>query len=61
MIGVEYMIKRQNTRLVVIAFVVLFALWVDLSDTLLITNPFNGNVIYERNVKPQLGLDLRGG
>ena len=53
--------KRQNTRLVVIAFVVLFALWVDLSDTLLITNPFNGNVIYERNVKPQLGLDLRGG
>ena len=55
------MIKRQNTRLVVIAFVVLFALWVDLSDTLLITNPFNGNVIYERNVKPQLGLDLRGG
>ena len=55
------MIKRQNTRLVVIAFVVLFALWVDLSDTILITNPFNGNVIYERNVKPQLGLDLRGG
>ena len=55
------MIKRQNTRLVIIALVVLFALWVDLNDTLRIANPFNGSVIYERNVKPQLGLDLRGG
>ena len=55
------MIKRQNTRLLVIAAVFLFALWVDLNDTLLITNPFNGNVIYEKNVRPQLGLDLRGG
>lgn len=55
------MIKRQNNRLVIIALVVLFALWIDLNDTLLITNPFNGNVIYDRSVSPQLGLDLRGG
>lgn len=55
------MIKRQNTRLIFIALIFLFALWVDLNDTFLITNPFNGNVIYNRNVKPQLGLDLRGG
>ncbi len=61
MIGVEYMIKRQNTRLAVIAIVIALALWIDLSDTLFITNPFNGNVIYDRDVSPQLGLDLRGG
>lgn len=55
------MIKRQTTRLVIIAIVIAFALWIDLSDTLFITNPFNGNVIYNRDVSPQLGLDLRGG
>ncbi len=55
------MIKNQNNRLVIIALVVLFALWVDLNDTLVITNPFNGTVIYDRKVTPQLGLDLRGG
>ena len=55
------MIKRQNNRLVIIVLVVLFALWIDLNDTLLITNPFNGKVIYDRSVSPQLGLDLRGG
>ena len=55
------MIKRQNNRLVIIALVVLAALWIDLNDTLLIANPFNGNVIYSRKVTPQLGLDLRGG
>ncbi|MBT3336667.1 MAG: protein translocase subunit SecD [Anaerolineae bacterium] len=55
------MIKRQNTRLVVIVIVIAFALWIDLNDTLLISNPFNGSVIYSRDVSPQLGLDLRGG
>ena len=55
------MIKRQTTRLVIIAIVIAFALWIDLSDTLFITNPFNGNVVYDRDVSPQLGLDLRGG
>jgi len=55
------MIKRQNTRLIVIAVLIALALWIDLSDTLTIRNPFNGNLIYERNVNAQLGLDLRGG
>ncbi len=55
------MIKRQNTRLVVIAIIIAFALWIDLNDTLFISNPFNGSVIYNRDVSPQLGLDLRGG
>ncbi|MBT3314446.1 MAG: protein translocase subunit SecD [Anaerolineae bacterium] len=55
------MIKNQNTRLLIIAILIAFALWIDLSDTLFLSNPVNGAVIYERNVKPQLGLDLRGG
>jgi preprotein translocase subunit SecD len=55
------MIKNQNTRLLIIAVLIAFALWIDLSDTLFLSNPVNGAVIYERNVKPQLGLDLRGG
>ena len=55
------MIKNQNTRLLVIAILIAFAIWIGLSETLFISNPFNGEILYERNVKPQLGLDLRGG
>ena len=55
------MIKNQDTRLLVIIILVAFALWIGLSETLFISNPINGEPLYERNVKPQLGLDLRGG
>ena len=55
------MIKNQNTRLLFIIILVAFALWIGMSETLFISNPFNGETLYERNVKPQLGLDLRGG
>ncbi|RLD04174.1 MAG: protein translocase subunit SecD [Chloroflexi bacterium] len=40
---------------------VAFALWIGLSETVTITNPINGEVIYKQDVSPQLGLDLRGG
>ncbi len=55
------MLKRQTTRLIVIVILIALALWVDMNDTLTISNPFNGKVLYEHNVKAQLGLDLRGG
>jgi len=55
------MIRNQNTRLLVIAILVAFALWIGLSETLFISNPINGEVLYERDVSPRLGLDLRGG
>ncbi len=55
------MIKRQNTRLVVIAILMFFAFWIDINENIIISNPFNGDIIYQRSVKPQLGLDLRGG
>ena len=38
-----------------------FGLWIDLNDTLVIHNPFNDNLILNRNVTTRLGLDLRGG
>jgi len=55
------MIKNQNSRLLIIAILVAFALWVGMNETLVLSNPFNGEILYERNIKPQLGLDLRGG
>ncbi len=55
------MIKRQNSRLLIIAILIALALWIDLGDTISIANPFNGEIIYQRDVSPRLGLDLRGG
>lgn len=52
--------RRINTLILILVLVAL-ALWVDLSNTITITNPFNGNSIYSRNVATRLGLDLRGG
>lgn len=49
------------TRLIIILIILALALWIDLSDRLTITNPINGEVIFDRNVSTQLGLDLRGG
>jgi len=55
------MIKNQNNRLIIIVVLLVFALWIDLSDNIVIGNPANGTVVYEHNVTPQLGLDLQGG
>ncbi|NOY99038.1 MAG: protein translocase subunit SecD [Chloroflexi bacterium] len=53
--------NRQNTWLLVIVILIVFALWIDLSETITITNPFTNKVIFTRNVETRLGLDLRGG
>ena len=53
--------KNRNLRLIIILLVVAFSLWVDFSNNLVISNPFNGTVLAERNVATSLGLDLRGG
>lgn len=54
--------KRNPYRnLILILVIVALALWIDLSDTLTIRNPFNQKIIFERSVRPVLGLDLRGG
>ncbi len=53
--------KKQITRLILILLITALAIWVDVSDIVRIANPLNGQVIFERNVKTVLGLDLRGG
>jgi preprotein translocase subunit SecD len=55
------MSRRPYLTLVIILVLVAFALWVDLSKQITITNPFNQTTIVQRNVDTQLGLDLRGG
>ncbi|MBI3161654.1 MAG: protein translocase subunit SecD, partial [Chloroflexi bacterium] len=44
-----------------IVVIAALAVWVDVSDEIQILNPFNGSLLYSRNVSPRLGLDLQGG
>jgi preprotein translocase subunit SecD len=55
------MIRNIYTRLVLILIVAALAIWVDLSNEIQITNPFNDTVLYNRSIAPRLGLDLQGG
>jgi len=54
--------NRRNTNwLILIIFLLALALWVDLSKTIGLVNPFNDKPLFSRNVDIRLGLDLRGG
>jgi len=53
--------RSRNNWLIFIVVLVVFSLWVDLSKTLLIVNPFDQKTLINRNVDIRLGLDLRGG
>ncbi len=54
--------NRRNTNwLILIIFLLALALWVDLSKTISLVNPFNDKPLFSRNVDIHLGLDLRGG
>ena len=53
--------SRNNNWLIVIVLLIVFSLWVDLSKTITILNPFNDTELVNRNVDTKLGLDLRGG
>lgn len=55
------MIRNLYTRLILIVVILAVALWVDLSDRIVIYNPFNESRLVDRDVEPRLGLDLRGG
>ena len=55
------MTRRPYLTLVIILLLVAFAAWVDLSQQIIISNPFNGKAFVDKNVPVQLGLDLRGG
>ncbi|MCJ7724294.1 MAG: hypothetical protein MUP03_09185, partial [Anaerolineales bacterium] len=53
--------RRQNTLLTIIIFLIVLALWIDLSKIISIANPINDKILFSRNVEVRLGLDLRGG
>ena len=55
------MTRRPYLTLVIILLLVAFAAWVDLSQQITISNPFNGKALVDKSVPIQLGLDLRGG
>jgi preprotein translocase subunit SecD len=55
------MIRNQYSRLLVILAILAVALWIDLNDRITIYNPINDTRLFDRNVVPRLGLDLRGG
>lgn len=55
------MIRNLTTRLVIILILAALAVWIDVSQTLTIRNPFTQEILSDRNVTPRLGLDLRGG
>ena len=53
--------RSRNNWLILIVVLAIFSLWIDLSNTIKITNPLNSSLIASRNVSVRLGLDLRGG
>lgn len=53
--------RRPGTTLIFIMILLALSVWVNLSDTITIINPFNSNPIFSRDVSTRLGLDLRGG
>lgn len=55
------MIRNKYTRLIVILVILALALWIDMNDTITISNPIDDAIILSQNVTTRLGLDLRGG
>lgn len=53
--------RNHYLRLIFILLVVALALWVDTRPMLVLKNPATGDPFFQRDVKPRLGLDLRGG
>jgi preprotein translocase subunit SecD len=61
MTGERYMNRRPYTTLIVVLLLIALSLWINLSKTISIINPFNSQPLFTRNVETRLGLDLRGG
>jgi preprotein translocase subunit SecD len=55
------MTRRPYLMLVIILLIAAFAIWVDVSKQIIISNPFNGKTLVNSNTDVRLGLDLRGG
>jgi preprotein translocase subunit SecD len=55
------MFRNLWIRLVVILLIATLAVWIDFSDNIMLTNPIDGSILYQRDVSSRLGLDLQGG
>lgn len=55
------MIRNLYIRLLLIGIVALLAVFLTVNREIQIANPFNNEVLYQRNISPRLGLDLQGG
>lgn len=57
------MIRDLTNRIILIVVVVALAMWINLSQKIVLPNPLsNSNEnLFERDVQPRLGLDLQGG
>ncbi len=53
--------RSRNEWLILIILLVAFSLWVDLSDTITVTNPFTGNLLIKQDTTIRRGLDTLGG
>lgn len=53
--------RSRNQWLVLIIILVAFSLWVDLSDQIVVTNPFTGNLMIKQDTTVRRGLDTLGG
>ena len=53
--------RNRNNWLVIIILLVIFSLWIDLSNKITIENPITGKALIDRDGAIKLGLDLRGG
>jgi len=55
------MIRNLTNRIILIVLIVIFALWIDLSQKINVINPVNDETLFTRDLTPRLGLDLQGG
>lgn len=53
--------RNLPLRLAIILIIAALAAWIDASNMLQIKNPFSDTTLFQRDVTPRLGLDLRGG
>jgi len=53
--------RSLSTRFIFILVVLLAALWVDTHDSLKFNSPISGDLAWQRDISPKLGLDLQGG
>jgi preprotein translocase subunit SecD len=53
--------RNLYSRLILIVVLLALAIGVDSVNIVRVSNPFNGETIFSRDVTPRLGLDLRGG